>query len=216
MGNSMRTSALGRFGAALAMTAGMAVAPARPVAGRDGWPQQRGGIQQPAPKPQPADAQARTIADFMERVKAYVAIHQKAEATLPRVPTEATPKQIDEKQRALGALIQQARATAKRGDIFTPEMAAFVKRLLARVFAGADGKQLRASIMDENITPVSVKVNQRYPDEYPLTTMPPEVLQTLPALPEELEYRFLGEHLILLDPHAHIVADFVVDALPGK
>jgi hypothetical protein len=46
--------------------------------------------------------------------------------------------------------------------------------------------------------------------------MPPEVLQALPTLPEELEYRFVSEHLILLDPHAHIVADFIVDALPGK
>jgi hypothetical protein len=212
MGNSMRTKAAGLFGAALAMAAGVALAPARTSA----RPQQRGGIQQPAPKPQPADVQAKVIADFMERVKAYVAIHQKAEATLPRLPKEATPKQIDDKQRALAALIQQARATAKRGDIFTPEMSAFVKRLLARVFAGADGRQLRASIMDENVKPVTLKVNQRYPDEYPLTTMPPEVLQTLPALPEELEYRFLGEQLILLDPHAHVIADFVIDALPGK
>ncbi len=95
-------------------------------------------------------------------------------------------------------------------------MTAFVKRLLARVFAGADGKQLRASIMDENVKPMALKVNQRYPDEIPLTTMPPEVLQTLPKLPEELEYRFVAEQLILLDPHAHIIADYIIDALPGK
>ncbi|HYN06025.1 MAG TPA: hypothetical protein VES67_01420 [Vicinamibacterales bacterium] len=216
MANSARTPAVGLFGAALAMAAGMAVAPARTHSGWDERAQPRGGVQQPAPKAQPADLQAKVFADFMERVKAYVAVHQKAEATLPPLPKEATPKQIDQSQRALGTLIQSARAGAQRGDIFTPEMTALVKRLLARVFAGSDGKQLRASIMDENVKPIAIKVNQRYPDEFPLTTMPPEVLQTLPKLPEGLEYRFVSEQLILLDPHAHIIADFIIDALPGK
>ena len=44
--------------------------------------------------------------------------------------------------------------------------------------------------------------------------MPPEVLGALPALPVELEYRFVGDALILLDTHAHIVIDLVPDALP--
>jgi hypothetical protein len=199
------------------MAAGMALAPA-PGATFDSVidGQQRGGVQQPAPKAQPADAQAKVVADFMERVNAYVALHKKLEDSLPKLPNEATPKQIDDRQRALAALIQKSRATAKQGDVFTAAMGAYVKRLLARVFGGAEGRQLRASIMDENLKPVALKANQRYPDEYPLTTMPPEVLQALPTLPEELEFRFLGEHLILLDPHAHVVADYIVDALPGK
>lgn len=216
MANGTRTRPGGLFGAALVMAAGMAVAPSPLDPGANATRQQRGGIQQPAPKPQPADEQGKIFADFMARVNAYVALHQKLEATLPRLPTEATPKQIDDRQRKLAASIQSARAQAKRGDIFTAAMTGYVKRLLARVFAGADGKQLRASIMDENVKPVAIKVTQPYPDEFPLTTMPPEVLQALPKLPEELEYRFLGEHLILLDPHAHIIADFIVDALPGK
>jgi hypothetical protein len=204
------------FGAALATMVGLAVADGRTEVGRTVTDQQRGGVQQPAPKPQPAAVQDKVITDYMERVKTYVALHKKLEDALPRLPKEATPKQIDSSQRTLGAQIQQARATARRGDIFTPEMAAYAKRVLARVFGGAEGRQLRASIMDENVKPIALKANQRYPDEIPLTTMPPEVLQSLPALPEELEYRFVGEHLILLDPHAHIIADFIVDALPGK
>jgi hypothetical protein len=40
------------------------------------------------------------------------------------------------------------------------------------------------------------------------------VLQGLPALPEELEYRFIGNRLILMDVHAHLIADFVDNALP--
>jgi len=214
--HSTPTRAWKLFGAALVVAAGMAAAPARTDSH---WPpalQQRGGVQQPAPKAQTADTQDKVLNDFMERVKTYVALHTKLEATLPKLPKEATPKQIDANQRALGKLIQDARTGAQRGDLFTPGMTAFVKRLLARVFGGAEGKQLRASIMDENVKPMPLKVNQRYPDEIPLTTMPPEVLQTLPKLPEDLEYRFVSEQLILLDAHAHIVADFIIDALPGK
>ena len=71
--------------------------------------------------------------------------------------------------------------------------------------------------MDENqASPSAVKliVNSRYPDTVPLTTVPPQVLQTLPKLTEDLEYRFIGDSLILLDTHAHVIADFIEDVLP--
>ena len=48
----------------------------------------------------------------------------------------------------------------------------------------------------------------------PLSTVPPQVLEGLPKLPEELEYRFVGERLILLDPHAHIIVDYMERVFP--
>ena len=113
--------------------------------------------------------------------------------------------------------MREARATAKPGNIFTPEARPVIKRLLATIFGGPDGRQLKASIMDENpVDPVALKltVNGRYPDTVPLTTIPPQVLQTLPQLTEDLEYRFIGDWLILLDTHAHVIADFIDNALP--
>jgi hypothetical protein len=44
--------------------------------------------------------------------------------------------------------------------------------------------------------------------------MPPQLLASLPKLPEALEYRFIGDRLILLDVHAHLVVDFIERALP--
>ena len=35
----------------------------------------------------------------------------------------------------------------------------------------------------------------------------------LPKLPPELDYRFMGERLVLLDTHANIVVDFMEDAI---
>ena len=37
---------------------------------------------------------------------------------------------------------------------------------------------------------------------------------TAKKLEEDLEYRFIGRHLILLDSHSHVVADFIPDAIP--
>lgn len=168
------------------------------------------------PKDQPVNPDAKALAGFLDRVNEYVKVHQKLEATLPHLPKEATPQQIDKNQRALGQLIQNERRTAKQGDLFTPDAQAVVKRLLAKVFGGPDGPALKASIMDENPGVPKIVVNERYPDTVPLSTIPPQVLQGLPKLPEEMEFRFVGNTLVLMDVHAHIIADFIPDAFPHK
>src|SRR5664279_4578859 len=163
----------------------------------------------------PADAQA--LATMNDRLKQYLDLRAKIERSVPKLPKEATPQQIDKNQRAMEKLVRQARASAKPGDIFTPEARPVIQRLLASVFGGPDGKQLKASIMDENqAKPSAVKlvVNGRYPDAVPLATVPPQVLQTLPKLTEDLEYRFIGASLILLDVRAHVIADFIEDIVP--
>jgi hypothetical protein len=162
-------------------------------------------------------AEADALATMNARLRDYLDLHTRIERTLPKLPKDATPQQIDKNQRSFEQLVREARATAKPGDIFTPEAQPVIKRLLASVFGGPEGKQLKASIMDENqLEPSATKlaVNARYPDTVPLTTVPPQVLKTLPKLTEDLEYRFIGDSLILLDTHAHVVADFIEDVLP--
>lgn len=160
----------------------------------------------------PADSQA--LSTMNEKVREYIDLHTKLEGTLPKLPDDATPQQIDKNQRAFESLMRKSRATAKQGDIFTTEAQPVIKQLLSTVFGGPEGKQLKASIMDENPVGITLTVNGRYPDTVPLSTIPPQVLQTLPKLSEDLEYRFIGDRLILLDTHAHVIADFIEDALP--
>ena len=163
----------------------------------------------------PVNADAHTMAEFTKRVAEYAALHNKIASALPKLPVKATPAEIDANQRAFAAQLAAARAGARQGDLFTPEMQALVRKLLTGLFKTSEARaQLRASVMDENPTTVKVAVNSRYPDAVPISTMPPEILKSLPLLPEDLEYRFVGETLILLDPDAHIVADFVPRALP--
>jgi hypothetical protein len=161
-----------------------------------------------------ADQDAQILAALDKRFKDYVALHEKLEATLPKLSTEATPKDIDTHQRALGILIQKERRDAKRGDIFGPVARALIRRVIARALAGPDGAKLKASIMDENPGPLKIEVNGRYPDAAPRSTVPPQLLEVLPRLPEELDYRFIGDRLLIVDLHAHIVVDYIENALP--
>ena len=166
---------------------------------------------------QSVNAEARAMVEFKERVEVYAELHRKVEATLPKLPDSATQKQIDAHQRDFATRIAGARLDAKVGDLFTAPMQTEVRLLLQRLFETTESRrQLRDSIFDDNPSPSRIRlvVNARYPDEVPLSTMPPDVLRNLPALPTELEYRFVGEHLILFDKDAHIVVDYVMNALP--
>jgi hypothetical protein len=163
-----------------------------------------------AKRPPRVNASAAVIQDFLKRVDAYVALHKKLEATLPKLPAQTTPQEIDKHQRALAALIQAARKDAKPGDLLTPAMQRRIRVLLRPVFAGQQGLQIKNEIMDKEYKGnVKLEVTGRYPDEVPISTVPPQVLLALPKLPEELEYRFIQNNLILFDPHAHIIVDYM-------
>ena len=162
-----------------------------------------------------SSADARALAVMNDRLREYVDLHLKHERSLPRVPDDATPEQRDRNKTALRELMAQSRASAKPGDLFTAEARPVILRLLAQVFAGADGKQARASVMDENpLSGREVAVNAAFPDGIPMTSMPPAVLQVLPKLSEDLHYRFIGTTLVLLDTHAHMIADYITNAMP--
>lgn len=164
--------------------------------------------------PSPLDAQtnpspavnrdARIGADFLERVQQYMQVRERAKKG-----------SADADGRALARSIGQARSRAQPGDIFTRDIRAHFRQQIARALSGPGGADIRASIMDDNPQGVRVRINERYPETVPFASMPPQVLALLPKLPPELEYRFIGERLILLDVHAHLIVDVIDNALPS-
>jgi hypothetical protein len=60
---------------------------------------------------------------------------------------------------------------------------------------------------------VPFKVNAKYPEGQPLPSVPAQLLLTLPSLPEPLEYRIVGQHLLLLDTAADLVVDYILNAI---
>jgi hypothetical protein len=171
---------------------------------------------EPAPQPPTGkvNPDAETMVAFQERVKTYLALQAKAKSGLPALPTDATPEQIHAHQLALAARIRAERTGAAPGEVFEPGIQNVVRGLMARVFGGPEGTQLKADIMDENPGRIRIAVNDRYPDNVPLSTVPPQVLKELPNLPKEIEYRFLGRALILFDSEAHLIVDYMDNAIP--
>jgi hypothetical protein len=168
-----------------------------------------------AAEAQPANpAEAQAVETFEAQVKGYRVLHEKMESAVPGLPRHPTPEQVDKSQRALGDLIKSARRDAKPGEFFTPGMQTYVKRVLGAILSGPSGKVIRASIMDENPGVPSLTINERYPPSIPLSTMTPHILAALPKLPEDLEYRFVGLRLILLDTQADIILDYAEGIIP--
>ena len=165
-------------------------------------------------KPQLAtNAEARMLADFDARVKAYDELRNKNDGGAARQTQSKEPEKLEAQRKALTANIQKARAGAKPGDIFTPDIQAFFKRLLKPAIKGADGAENTKTVKEEKPV-VALKVNTVYPETQPLTTMPPDILLQLPKLPKELEFRFVQKHLILLDTKSSLIVDYIPNALP--
>jgi hypothetical protein len=158
--------------------------------------------------------EAQAVKDFEASLANYLDLHRKLESGLPALPVKSTPEQVDVNQRALSALIRNARPDAKQGDFFAPAMQALVDRALASALAGSGNKTSMDSITDDNPALPDLTVNDRYPEALPLSTMPLQVLTALPKLEEGLEYRFAGDRLILMDTHANLIIDFTDNVLP--
>jgi hypothetical protein len=172
----------------------------------------------PAPTARAAQAPATNpdaalLADFKDRVDKYVSTRKTADNSAPPLKKTEDPAEIHAAQQALAAQLKAARATAKQGDIFSPAIAAHFRKLLRPETRDTATKE---AIKDDNPGAIPFKINGPYPDKEPLATAPPNVLAALPKLPEhqDLEYRFAGKHLILLDARAHMVIDYVPNALP--
>jgi hypothetical protein len=165
--------------------------------------------------PQQVNADAQLLADFKGRIDKYMELHNKLEKQAPPLKETKDPAQIKASQVVLAQKIAEARKDAKPGEIFTPEIRQLFRRLMYPETKGADGKETKAAMAEEKqeLKDVKIRVNAEYPDNAPLMTVPPNILAALPKLPEDLEYRFVNRHMILLDVHANIIVDYVLNAI---
>ena len=166
-----------------------------------------------ATPPLATPAEAKLIADFDARVKAYYELRDKVDEGSARQTQSKEPEKIEAQKKALVANIRNARAAAKPGDIFTPEIQPFIKRLLKPAIKGTDGQENTNTLKEEKPS-VQLKVNAPYPENQPLSIVPPDVLMQLPKLQKDLEYRFVKKHLILYDSRASLIVDFIYNAIP--
>jgi hypothetical protein len=182
----------------------------------------------PTPPPPQTGADARGLTEFSNAVKSYVALHEKAEAGLPKLPDRAEPAAVTAHQKALAEALRNSGPRPKQGHIFVPDIQPFFKRALAPELKGPGAAETREKVAEGNPEPapglpkdpdvkpkdVPLVPYADYPVDAPVSTVPPPVLLKMPQLPKELEYRFVGKNLVLRDTVANVIVDFIPQAVP--
>ncbi len=168
------------------------------------------------PKGSHANPDAKMMADFTARVNAYNDLRKDLEKKASPLKRTDHPGDISVAEKAMADQIRIARANAKPGDIFTPATAAMFRRMLNPTVKGTAGADNKQAIKDDAPAPKDIpfKINGEYPKHEALSTVPPDVLKALPPLPENLQYRFVGKHLLLYCSRGNLIVDYMLNAIP--
>jgi len=168
-----------------------------------------------AEEPVISPADKETIKRFDDRVKQYVSLRSSLKAKAPKLSKDSTPEQIQAAESGLVESMRTNRAGAKPGDIYTPDIAQYIRATLKREFNPTEKKEIRKVVLDQETNiPVTLKVNFPYPDSREFVEMPATLLLKLPPLPKELKYRYVGRSLILIDTDNNMIVDYMTNALP--
>lgn len=162
---------------------------------------------------QAVNAQGAATLEFKKRIDAYLKVHNEAEAKVPNLKKTDDPKEISDREKALGEMIMTLRAGAQPGDIFAPEYQPYFIKIVQDDFKGRSAAD-RKAIVVELPKKMKVDINTIYPTTIPLATFPPALLSKLPDLPPELEYRIVSRSLILRDVKANLIVDILRDVVP--
>jgi hypothetical protein len=163
-----------------------------------------------------ADAVAVTdpVERFDQSVRQYVALRRAVERRLSPLTVSPDARVIYDAVEARAAAIRQARAGARMGDLFAPEIAELFRARIQRTFRdrGYSAAAVFVLLYPEENDWVAPAVNGAFSWRTAVPT-PPCILHVLPALPEELQYRFVGSHLVLVDIDANVIVDVLPDAI---
>lgn len=158
---------------------------------------------------------SQIVGDFNRRVADYVKIHKAARSEIHRLKPTNSSEAIEHYEHRLAHRIREARRGVLQSNIFTPAIAAEFRRLLGIAMQGSQAARIQRSL--QSAAPVRIRplrVDSEYPAGVPLQSMPPSLLLNLPPLPPEVEYRIVGQDLVLRDIEANLVVDFISNAIP--
>lgn len=166
-----------------------------------------------SPAVSPSDK--KLLSDFSKKAKDYVS--KEGMLAQDKMKPTADVAKLQQQRKQLRDAVQQSRANARRGDLFTDETGEVFRKILVNLLNSADGKKIKISLNHaEPDAPAEFKVNGEFPNKngQPIQSVPPTVLKVLPALPKGLEYCLAGKTLALRDAAANMVIDYLPNALP--
>ena len=155
------------------------------------------------------NADSLVIQDFQKRVAGYLQLRKSIESSLTKLKSTPSQEKISHHETELRRAVREARKNARPGDIFTPEIAAEIRRLITIAVQPADGNHVAQSLRHAEPVHVHLEINETYPERVPLQSTPPSLLGNLPPLPPEIEYRITGNDLVLFDTKADLIVDII-------
>jgi hypothetical protein len=130
------------------------------------------------------------VSEFAINIDRYMEVHRLLGNPMSSLTALCgDPEQAMRAREAHREAVVEARIATPRGDIFTPRVAAYVRRLI---------------LMAERHAEVAG------------TDVKTAALERLPRLPIELEYRLVDRDLVLLDKEIDVVVDVLYEALPPE
>jgi hypothetical protein len=179
-----------------------------------------------APHPSPGQAAAPTnppgsaaesdaLRDMKKRLDGYLQLRSDLTHKLKPLSSTADSAELTARQESLASAIRIARKDAHKGDLIPMAAAARIRTIVAEDLKSRPADARRAAF-SEVPNGVVVAVNKTYPAQAALPTVPPLLLNKLPALPDNLQYRFVGRHVVLLDGDMQLIVDYVDNVLPAR
>ena len=156
------------------------------------------------------------VAAFQNATQDYAVMHRRLERPIGLIEFGTPVAEINRIMHELAAAVRAERTNARQGDIFTPALAHVLRArindaLLEHQYT-ADDVRGASRVDGIDYEHVRLEVNDTFP--WILSAaMFPCVIEALPPLPPELQYRIVGDDLVLIDVHASLVVDILPRAL---
>lgn len=154
--------------------------------------------------------------EFSAQVNGYAKLRDAQRSGIPALHKRATAEEIQKHQQALAEKIQEARKDAKAGDIFTKDSQTAFRRVIDKAYSGKHARKIEKTIVQGEPVKLDLFINKPYPARVPITTVPPTLLQRFPRLPKKIEYRVVGNDLVLQDTESRLVIDIFSGAFPDS
>lgn len=155
------------------------------------------------------------LSEFTLAIREYAALHRRLEQKLPQLRVSSDPSDATAASDALASALRSARANAREGDIFAPDISELLRTRIAETLCShgfLPDELVAANLFEADEGAAIPVVNGRFPWGRG-AAMWPCIIEALPRLPNELEYRMVGADLILLDMHADLVVDILRNAV---
>ena len=162
---------------------------------------------------QPSPGVSDGLKEFQKQLDLYLKLREELSRKLKPLSSSPNAAELSARQDALAAAIVATRQGAKHGNLVNPVVAAHITRIVSADFRRRNPAVENAVLREVPRAPRPV-INKSYPADDALPTVPPLLLADLPRLPDNLQYRFFGRHVAILDADVQIIIDYVADALP--